>query len=219
MKTKEDNPMIHVALADDHAILRKGVAEIISKFDGMSVVIEAETGKELLAQLEKADKLPDVCVIDINMPEMNGYDTTAAVRRQWPQVKVLALSMFDTDLNIIKMLLAGANGYVLKDNEPEDLRNAIHGVMQHNYYHSELVSGRLLHQVHTEEDKIASDINENELQFLKLCCSELTYKEIAEQMHLSPRTIDGYREELFEKLSVTSRTGLAMYAMRAGLTN
>lgn len=211
--------MIKVALADDHAILRKGVAEIISKFDGMCVTVEAGTGKELLAKLEKADSLPDVCVIDINMPEMNGYDTTAAVRSRWPQIKVLALSMYDTDLNIIRMLKAGANGYVLKDNDPEDLRNAIRGVMDHNYYHSELVNGRLLHQVQTTDSRQINDINDREMQFLQLCCSELTYKEIAEQMYLSPRTIDGYREVLFDKLKVTSRTGLVMYAMKAGLTS
>lgn len=211
--------MIKVALADDHVILRKGVAEIISKFDGMTVTVEAGTGKELLTKLEKADTLPDVCVIDINMPEMNGYDTTAAVRSRWPNVKVLALSMYDTELNIIRMLRAGANGYVLKDNDPEDLRNAIRGVMAHHYYHSDLVNGRLLHQVQSSDDKLMPEINDREFQFLQLCCSELTYKEIAEQMYLSPRTIDGYRESLFDKLGVTSRTGLVMYAMKAGLAN
>ncbi len=211
--------MITVALADDHVILRKGVAEIISKFDGMTVTIEAGTGKELLTKLEKADILPDVCVIDINMPEMNGYDTTAAVRSRWPQVKVLALSMYDTELNIIRMLRAGANGYILKDNDPEDLRDAIRGVMVHQYYHSDLVSGRRMHQVQSSYDKLAPEINDREFQFLQLCCSELTYKEIAEQMFLSPRTIDGYREALFGKLGVTSRTGLVMYAMKAGLAN
>jgi two-component system invasion response regulator UvrY len=211
--------MIKVALADDHVILRKGVAEIISKFDGMTVTVEAGTGKELLTKMEKADTLPDVCVIDINMPEMNGYDATAAVRNRWPQVKVLALSMYDTELNIIRMLRAGANGYVLKDNDPEDLRNAIRGVMVHHYYHSDLVSGRLLHQIQSSDDKLVPEINDREFQFLQLCCSELTYKEIAEQMYLSPRTIDGYREALFDKLGVTSRTGLVMYAMKAGLAN
>lgn len=211
--------MIHVALTDDHAILRRGVAEIISRFDGMDVVMEAGTGKELLAQLQKATTRPHVCIIDINMPEMNGYDTAAEVRKRWPEIKILALSMYDTELNIIKMLRSGANGYVLKDDDPETLKVAIREVCTKGFYHSDLITGRMLHKVNQPDDEENADINftDRELQFLKLCCTDLTYKEIAEQMFLSPRTIDGYREALFDKLKVTSRTGLAIYAIRAGV--
>ena len=209
--------MIKIALADDHAMLRKGVAEILSGFDDMEVIIQASNGRELITKLEIATTLPDVCIIDINMPEMNGYDTSAAIRKQWHGIKILALSMYDTDLNIIKMLRNGANGYVLKDNDPADLQVAITEVCKNGFYHSELVTGRMLHLLHDSDSKVALDLNDREITFLKYCCTELTYKEIAEKMFLSPRTIDGYREVLFAKLETTSRTGLAIYAIKAGL--
>lgn len=209
--------MIHIAIADDHTILRKGVVEIISKFDNMDVIIEAGNGKDLITKLQGAVQLPDVCIVDVNMPEMNGYDTAAAIRKSWPEIRVLALSMYDTELNIIKMLRNGANGYVLKDSDPEDLRVAITKVYKDGFYYSELVTGRMLHILHDPDGKITTELNERELTFLGLCCTELTYKEIAEQMFLSPRTIDGYRENLFKKLDITTRTGLAMYAIKAGV--
>ncbi len=211
--------MINVAIADDHTILRKGVAEIISRFDNMSLVVEAANGKELIVKLQSADTLPDVCILDINMPEMNGYDTAQEIKRLWPHVKILALSMYDTELNVIKMLRSGANGYVLKDSDPEDLRIAIERVHKDGFYHSELVTGRMLNILHDPDGKMNVELNDRETSFLRLSCTELTYKEIAEQMFLSPRTIDGYREDLFRKLNVTSRTGLAMYAIKAGLVN
>lgn len=214
-----ETPIIKVALADDHTMLRKGVAEILSGFDGIEVCMQAANGKELLARLEAATELPHVCILDINMPEMNGYETAAAIKQRWPKIKILALSMYDTELNIIKMLRNGANGYVLKDNDPEDLKVAIKEVHKHGFYHSELVTGRMLHLLHDPASKAALDLNDREITFLKYCCTELTYKEVAEKMFLSPRTIDGYREALFAKLQTTSRTGLAIYAIKAGLVD
>jgi len=211
--------MIKIALADDHAILRKGVAEILSKFENMSVIIEAGHGVELLSKMEAAPELPDVCILDINMPEMNGYDTALEIKKRWPAIRMLALSMYDTELNVIKMLRNGANGYVLKDSDPEELRFAISEVHRHGFYHSELVTGRMLHILHDSENRMNAEMNDREKQFLEYCCTELTYKEIADKMFLSPRTIDGYREALFKKLNVTTRTGLAIYAIKAGIVS
>jgi DNA-binding NarL/FixJ family response regulator len=209
--------MINIALADDHTILRKGVAEILSKFANMAVIIEAANGKELITKMQAAPSLPDVCIIDINMPEMNGYETAAAISKTWPDIKILALSMYDNEINVIKMLRNGAHGYILKDSDPEELRYAIAEVIKHGYYHTELVTGRLIHILKDTDEKMNTEMNDRETQFLELCCSELTYKEIAEKMFLSPRTIDGYREALFKKLNITTRTGLAMYAIKSGL--
>jgi len=209
--------MITIALADDHAILRKGVKEIITGFNGIKVTMEAGNGRELIVKIEAADAVPDVCIVDIGMPEMNGYETADAIRTKWPQVKILALSMYDTELNIIKMLRNGAHGYVLKDNDPEELRVAIHEVVKNGFYHSDLVTGRMIHKLNDPVVAASLDLNDRELNFLRLCCTELTYKEIAEKMYLSPRTIDGYREALFSKLNITSRTGLAMYAIKTGI--
>jgi DNA-binding NarL/FixJ family response regulator len=185
----------------------------------MSVVAEAGNGRELIHKIQSAKVLPDVCIVDINMPEMNGYETAAEIKKLWPDIKILALSMYDTELNVIKMLRNGANGYVLKDSDPEDLKVAIQKVHRDGFYHSELVTGRMLNILHDPDGKLNVELNDREIKFLQLACTEMTYKEIAEQMYLSPRTIDGYREDLFKKLSVTSRTGLAIYAIKAGLVN
>lgn len=209
--------MIKIAIADDHVILRKGVAEILSRFDNLAMVMEAGTGRELIDKISAAAELPDVCILDINMPEMNGYETAAELRRRWPKIKMLALSMYDAELNIIKMLRNGAHGYILKDADPEELRIAILEVYKNGFYHSDLVTGRMLHILHDPEGKINIELNERETQMLAYCCSEMTYKEIADLMCLSPRTIDGYRESLFKKLRITTRTGLAMYAIKAGV--
>lgn len=127
--------------------------------------------------------------------------------------------MYDTELNVIKMLRNGANGYVLKDSDPEELRNAINAVNKDGFYHSDIVTGRMLHILHDPDGRINLELNEREMLFLKYCSTELTYKEIADEMCLSPRTIDGYREALFKKLNITTRTGLAMYSIKAGLVN
>lgn len=209
--------MINVALADDHAMLRKGVAGILSQFGNIEVIMEAGNGRELIDKLKAATVLPDVCILDINMPEMNGYETAAAIRRRWPHIRILALSMYDTELNIIKMLRNGANGYVLKDSDPEELKNAINAIYKDGFYHSDVVTGRMLHIMHDPEGKVNMELTDREIQFMKFCASELTYKEIADDMGLSPRTIDGYREALFKKLNITTRTGLAMYAIKAGI--
>ena len=209
--------MINIALADDHAILRKGVASIISNFDGMSVVMEAGNGKELVDQLGTAKKLPHICILDINMPVMDGYETAKAIKMGWPAIKILALSMYDTEVNIIKMLSNGANGYILKDSGPEELEVAINEVVKYGYYHTDIVNSRLLKKVAHPSDADKYDLTEKELNFIKLACSEMTYKEIAEQLNLSPRTIDGYREQIFMKLGIKSRTGLVVFAIRAGL--
>jgi len=211
--------MINIAIADDHTILRKGVAEILSKFDDFSVIMEAANGKELIAKMDTVTTLPDVCIVDINMPEMNGYETASSIRTNWPHIKILALSMYDTELNVIKMLRNGANGYVLKDADPEELRTAITRVHKDGFYHSEIVTGRMLNILHDPNGKMNIEINDKELQFLGYCCTELTYKEIADKMFLSPRTIDGYRENLFKKLNITTRTGLAIYAIKSGVAS
>ncbi len=211
--------MIRVAIADDHVILRRGVAEMLSKTDGLSVVAEAGNGVELIDKLQQSYTLPDVCILDINMPEMNGYETAKAINKKWPTMRILALSMYDTELNVIKMLRSGAHGYILKDSDPEELKVAIFSVCKNGYYHSELVTGKMMHELGEEDAKFNVEISEKEMQFLKYSATEMTYKEIASEMKLSTRTIDGYRESLFKKFNTTTRTGLAIYAIRAGLVH
>jgi two-component system, NarL family, invasion response regulator UvrY len=217
MKT---NPTI--ALADDHVLLRKGLADLVSK-QGYTVLFQADNGEEFLERL-KTSSDPDIVLLDINMPRKDGYDTALWLKRNKPDIKVLALSMYDDENAIIRMLKNGARGYILKDAEPADLKAAIESVLNKGFHYSEMVTGKLIHSIHSM-DETGSDIkntlglNEKEINFLKLAATELTYKEIAEQMHLSPRTIDGYRDDLFEKLNIKSRVGLVLFAIKNGIVN
>ena len=210
-----------VALVDDHVLLRNGLANLIRSFGEYSVLFEARNGNDLIRQL-KPRTLPDLVLLDINMPDMDGYETALWLKRNHPEIRILALSMYDTDNSIIRMLKNGVKGYILKDIEPTELRLALESVITKGFYYSEMVTGKLIHTINTldvEEHKIRHvlTLNDRELEFLKLACTECTYKEIAEQMYLSPRTIDGYRDTLFEKLNVKTRVGLVLYAIRNGI--
>jgi two-component system invasion response regulator UvrY len=159
--------------------------------------------------------------LDINMPEMNGFETAAWIKRNLPTVKILVLSVLDNDTIIISMLKRGARGYILKDSKPAVFKQALDSIRDTGFYMNELVSNKMLNYV-THEDKeqemaIVSALTENEIAFLKMVCTEMTHKEIAEQMKLSPRTIDGYRDELLKKLKVQSRIGLVIFAIKSGL--
>ena len=204
---------IKIALADDHAMLRKSLKVVINSMPEFEVLFDEDNGRQLLDKFSSGN-LPDICILDINMPEMNGYETALAIKKDFPGIKVLALSMYDNDQSIISMLRAGASGYLLKDSEPEELKRALIEIHKNDFYQSDIVRGQMLRRINSEKD-----LSENEQQFLKLCCTELTYKEIAEKMFKSPRTIDGYRDQLFLKLGVSTRSGLVMYAIKTGLVS
>ena len=211
---------IKVALVDDHILLRNGLAGLINSFDDYEVIFEANNGLDFQDKM-KSDKLPELVLMDINMPKMDGYDTAQWLKQTYPLIKVLALSMYDNENSIIRMFKAGAKGYILKDSEPHELKAALDSIIKRGYYYSELVTGKLIHSINKLDDDAGTanliKLNEREIEFLKLACSEMTYKEIAAQMHLSPRTIDGYRDALFEKLNIKTRTGLAIYAIKNGV--
>lgn len=217
MKT---NSKIKVALADDHVLLRRGLASLVNSFDEYTVVCEGDNGLDLQQKIKK-DDLPDLVLLDINMPKMDGFATAQWLKQTYPLVKILALSMYDNENSVIRMFKAGARGYILKDSEPPELKTALDSIMTKGYYYSELVTGKLIHTINKlDEDadmRNLSHLNRNELQFLKLACTEMTYKEIADKMCLSPRTIDGYRDALFEKLNLKTRVGLVMYAIKNGI--
>ncbi len=212
--------MAAIVLVDDHSLLRNGLAELVKNL-GHTVLFEADHGKHMVAQFNPA-ALPDVVLLDINMPEMDGFETALWLKQQHPDVKVLALSMYDNEISIIRMLKCGAKGYILKDSDPMELQKAITDILAKGYYYSDLVNGKIIHAINSIDDadsglKNLVLLNDRETDFLKYTCTELTYKDIAEKMFVSPRTIDGYRDALFEKLKLKTRVGLAMYAIKNGL--
>jgi len=213
--------MIKVALVDDHKLFRRGIASLINSFSEYKIVLEAGSGEELITVLNQTN-LPDLLLLDIKMPGIDGFATLAYLTKKFPEVKVLALSMYDDEKSVIRMIGLGARGYLLKDSEPIELKNALDSVYDKGYFYSEFVTGSLIHSLHhkktdekTGEHPIS--LNDREIDFLKLVCKELTYKEIADIMCLSTRTIDGYRDALFQKLSVKNRVGLVLYTLKVGL--
>ncbi|MGZ3767324.1 MAG: response regulator transcription factor [Mucilaginibacter sp.] len=206
-----ENEKILIAIVDDHTLFRNGVAGLMSEFEELQVVFEAGNGEQMQQMLSK-HPLPQVILMDINMPVIDGYEATSWLKKNHPQVRVLALSMFEDDQAVIKMIKSGACGYVLKESKPRDLLEAIKTIYTRGVYINDMVSGKLIRSVAEYDNE--PDFSKKEVEFLKFCCSELTYKEIADKMNVSPRTVDNYREALFLKLNLKSRTGLVLYAIQ-----
>lgn len=206
---------IQIAIVDNHTLFRQGMASLLGDYKEIKILFDAENGEDMIGKLKKFP-LPDMILMDITMPVMNGYQATAWLQQNHPTVKVLALSMFDDDKPIINMLKNGAVGYMLKESKIRDVVFALETIRKHGYYLNELVSGKLLHTMQNKSAPVdkSKEPTVNELKFLKLSCSELTYKEIADEMNLSPHTIDNYRESLFQKFGLKSRTGMVLFAIK-----
>lgn len=209
---------ILVAVADDHSLLRNALARLINSFENYSVVFEADNGKDVKEKLGK-HVIPDIMLLDVNMPESDGYETARWIYKNYPQIKVLALSMFSDEGTIIRMLRLGAKGYIMKNADPEELKLALESVLKKDFYLSEYISGKIISGLHKDIDMPEEPIvlSEKDKEFLRWVCTELTYKDIAAKMFVSPRTVDDYRNSLFEKLKVKTRIGLVLYAIRHGL--
>jgi len=217
----KSNKKTQVAIIDDHILLRTALARLVNGFEGYAVLFEADNGKDLRAQIMQ-HHIPDIVLLDVNMPEMDGFETTQWLHKNYPHIKVLVLSMLSDEKTIIKMFRLGAKGYLLKNTDHEELKKALDSVMNKNVYLSEYVSDKLVSGLHKDADKEESKpvlLNEKEKEFLRWTCTELSYKEIAEKMFLSPRTIDDYRQTLFGKLKVHSRVGLVMYTIKNGIVD
>jgi DNA-binding NarL/FixJ family response regulator len=212
----ESENIIHIAFADDHDTVRESLIYLLNDLGGISVDIEAGDGLELLEKLKAAERLPDICMIDIRMPNMDGYDVLIQIREQWPDMKVLVLTGFDEQPMIIKMIMAGANGYLLKSNKPQVIKEALQSIRATGYFYSEQAPSTIYHLVENKAIKPVH-FSDAEIDFIKHSCIDLQYNQIAAKMNISIRKVEGLRDRVTEKLNVTTRVGIVMYAIQSGL--
>lgn len=205
---------IDIIIVDDHLLFSQALNGLISGFKDFNVSAVFANGNELVTYFSNENKQPDIVLMDIQMPIMNGVEATKWLKENRPEIKVLALSMECEEETILKMLRAGARGYLLKDIHPSVLEHALNEVHKSGFFYTENVANTLLNSANQKEKLREISLKSRELEFLKLACSEMTYKQISEIMFLSPKTVENYREALFEKLEVKSRIGLVLYAIK-----
>jgi len=204
-----------VVVVDDHMLLLEAIGGLVCDFKNFDVLYLCKNGQELLEKLKFPKNIPDIVLMDINMPLLDGIATTKILNENFPKIKVLALSVEENEKTILKMLRAGAKGYLMKDTKKEILEEALGQVIEKGYYHTNTISKILIGSL--TKDEIAIELKEREVEFIKHACTEMTYKEIAEKMFLSPKTIEGYRDSIYEKLNFKNRIGLVLYAIRNDL--
>lgn len=198
-----------VAIVDDHTLFAQSLKNLIDTFEGYEVSGIYKNGRELTHQFEANRAKPNLVLLDIKMPIMDGPETMCWLKENYPTQKVLALSMEDDEETITFMVKQGCRGYLLKDIDPDGFKFALNKVIEEGYFYTDAVSDAI-----KNKEKSLSKLTKREIEFLSLACTEMTYKEVASEMNLSPKTIDGYRESLFQKLNVKSRTGLVLYAIK-----
>jgi len=214
--------IIKIAIADDYKIFRDGLKVGLSADENLTVMLEADNGEDLLKALETNS--PDVILMDLKMPIMDGMEATKAVRKKYPAIKVLVVTMYEDDKFIIHMMENGANGYLLKNAEPDEIIKSIYAVHENGYYFNDLVNKALLKKLVLKNNLKPSfnqnvELTERELEVLKLICEEKTAAEIGKEIFLSPRSVEGIRQRLIEKVGVRNSAGLVMFAVKGGLVD
>ncbi|WP_310554758.1 response regulator transcription factor [Flavobacterium sp.] len=204
---------IKIIIVDDHLLFSQSLSYLIGTFKEFAVIGSYSNGKEFVNSFTSAEfEKPNIVLLDVNMPIMDGIETMKWIKENSPELKVVALSVNDDEDTIMKMITNGAKGYLLKDTSPTAFKDALLDVYYKGVYYSEMVSGFIINKLGNNENKVI--LKEREVEFIKLACTEKTYKEIADGMCLSPKTIDGYRENLFQKLELKTRIGLVLYAIK-----
>lgn len=208
-----------IAIVDDHRLLAQALSDLVQKFECYEVLFVAENGKDLITYL-KRKQIPEILLLDVSMPEMDGFETADYLKEHYPEIKILALTMMDREEYIVRMIRKGVRGYMLKGSRPSELRTALDAIRLKGYYHSEFLAEHLirsLNPVDPESPAANFNLNQRELEFIQLAASELRYEDIADKMCVSVRTVDGYRESVFQKMKVKTRVGMILMALRWGI--
>jgi DNA-binding NarL/FixJ family response regulator len=207
-----------IAIVDDHILIAKALTGIIENFTDFEVLYECENGKALQERMAVKKNAPDIVLLDISMPVMDGFETAQWLRESHPGVLIMALSMQDDEQSLIKMIKSGAKGYLLKNVHPAELEKALLALVKNGFYYPDWATSKVFLSLGSASvsQVDAVKITEREKEFLGYSVTEMGYKEIAEKMFCSPRTVESYRDALFEKLGLKTRVGLAVYAMKNG---
>ncbi|MBE4951311.1 response regulator transcription factor [Chryseobacterium culicis] len=209
-----------IVIVDDHILIAKALEGIIGNFSEFEVIYVCENGKDLIQKFEEGNTIPDIILLDISMPIMDGFETAVWLTKNHPGVKVMALSMQGDDNSVIKMIKSGAKGYLLKNTHPRDLETALTRLNSDGFFYPDWASKIIFSNLNKEtESEITVRISDREKEFLKYTVTELSYKEIADRMCCSPRTVESYRDQLCEKLDLKTRVGLAVFAIKNGFAN
>ena len=210
---------LRVYIADDHTLFRKAMVGLISSFQNVSEVKDAENGKELLALIKS--RQPDVAIVDLQMPVMDGTAASEQILKKYPDVKIIILTMHDSDKFILHMMELGVHGFLLKNTEPEELEKAIDAVTEKDFYHNDLVANVLRKTVQQRKGQRPffgpPGLSEREKQILVLLCEELSNREIGERLSLSEHTIRNHKANIMEKLGIDNIVGLVRFAFESGL--
>jgi DNA-binding NarL/FixJ family response regulator len=207
-----------VVIVDDHLLIAKAIASIVDEISGYKVLYECENGQVLTEKFSNPENIPLIVLLDISMPVMDGFETAAWLRKNHPDVMVMALTMQSDDDSLMRMIKNGAKGYLQKNVHPAELEKALMALTTKGFYYPDWATSRMLSNLaHNNHGAEEITLTEREKEFLQHACTELTYKEIGEKMFCSPRTVESYRDNLFEKLGVKTRVALALYAVKIGL--
>lgn len=204
-----------VVIVDDHFLLSQAIGQLVDGFENFETLFLCKNGQEFLDKIKNPKNIPDVVLMDVNMPILNGIETTQILNDNFPEIAVIALTVEENEETILSMLRSGAKGYLMKDTKKEILEEAMLQVSKNGYYHTNTIAKLLVTSLTKETTKVI--LKEREIEFIEHACSEMTYKQIAEIMFLSPKTIEGYRDSLYEKLNIKNRIGLVLYAIRNNL--
>jgi two-component system invasion response regulator UvrY len=210
--------IINIGIADDHKLFRKGLISLLALYDDLRVIWEASDGKELLLKVD--EHLPDILLVDVNMPKLSGIEATKKLVLKYPKIKIIALSMYEDNGHILAMIESGAKGYLIKDSEPSEIYISIIELYNKGYINSSLVANTLRNKMELSglDSTMFASLTDKDKQYLNLIAKGLSSKEIAVILDINLRTVEGYIEKIMLKLNAKNRIQLATFAVKHGLS-